>query len=930
MRTEQPDDTNVEQLVDDFARRWRAGERPSIDDYTEKYPQWADEIRDVFPAVQMMEDLKPRREDSTPTAKIAFGNAAPPERIGEFHIVREIGRGGMGVVYEAFQESLGRRVALKVLPAHLLSNENLRARFHRESHAAAKLHHTNIVPVFGVGEELGLCFYVMQLISGRGLDLVARNQGSGVTSQESDTGLGQSNPDTCPLTPDPCLLTPEMVARIGAQVADALAYAHSQGVLHRDVKPSNLLLDERGSVWVTDFGVAKLVEEAHLTQSGDLVGTLRYMPPERFNGVSDARGDVYSLGITLYELLARKSAFPNTTPQHVIALITQGGLPRLRKLNPEVPADLETIVLKAISREPERRYQSAAALGDDLRRFLDDRPILARRIGPVERAWRWCRRNPISATSIGTAFLLMIAVTVVSVAAYIRTSAAQRETETANQDMRKALDAEQAQREHAEATSALALEALARTYDRFAPTRLVVTPPTTTEEGADLPIQPVLPPEAILLLEELLRTYEKIAQASREFPRLQGQAAEANHRIGDIRQRLGRFDDAIAAYRTAIDIYSGLPTDSPDEAVRIKLARSYNELGRVLRLVQKAEEAGKMHAVAVKILREAPQPLADRPEFRYELARAYYTLGQQELFLGPPGFGGGQGPKGPPKFGPGEGGFPKGPESRDPFPIQQSIAILEDLTREHPKVPEYRHLLACCYRDAPPGRFSPGPPAEGKPDRAIELLRDLVREYPRVPDYRFDLCETLRRPMRPFGPGSMSKGRIREAVEIADGLVAQYPNVPLYAAAQAQSHDLLGFALFAERDLPAAVEAHRTAVKLQSELAKQYPDVTAYQFWLSLMERSLARVLAERDDLKEARTRLESAIARLELLRQNDPRSGSTRFWLGEMYRELAGVLRRGGEIILAAQAVRKADEFGPDSGGPMSPFGPRPGGKKP
>src|SRR5262249_5180652 len=196
----------------------------------------------------------------------------------------------------------------------LLANEKLRARFHRESHAASRLHHTNIVPVFGVGEDAGLCYYVMQLIPGRGLDQLLKDEAGG------------SHPSSF-------ILHPSDIARVGAQAADALACAHSQGVLHRDIKPSNLLLDDRGQVWVTDFGVAKLVEEAHLTQSGDLVGTLKYMPPERFAGQSDARGDVYGLGITLYELLAGRPAFPDTTPQHLIHLITQADVPRLRKAN---------------------------------------------------------------------------------------------------------------------------------------------------------------------------------------------------------------------------------------------------------------------------------------------------------------------------------------------------------------------------------------------------------------------------------------------------------------------------------------------------------------------------------------------------------------------------------------------------------------------
>ena len=187
------------------------------------------------------------------------------------------------------------------------------------------------------------------------------------------------------------------IARIGAQVADALAYAHSQGVLHRDIKPSNLLLDNHGTVWVTDFGLAKLDDQQNLTGSGDILGTLRYMPPEAFEGRHDARGDVYSLGITLYEMLALRPAFDETDRARLIRLVTADAPPRLRKLNRDVPRDLETVIHKAIDRDPEHRYQTAAELADDLRLFVEDRPVRARRASEAEKFLRWCRRNPVPA-----------------------------------------------------------------------------------------------------------------------------------------------------------------------------------------------------------------------------------------------------------------------------------------------------------------------------------------------------------------------------------------------------------------------------------------------------------------------------------------------------------------------------------------------------
>ncbi|MBY0229418.1 MAG: serine/threonine protein kinase [Gemmataceae bacterium] len=251
---------DVDDLAEEFARRLRAGEEPDESEYAARHPAQADEIRAALSAVRRLERLKPKREAVAPPAA--------PRRLGEFRLLREIGRGGMGVVYEAEQEGLGRRVAVKVLPAHLLADPRLRERFKREAQAAARLRHPHIVPVHGVGEQDGVCFYVMQLIDGQGLDRVIRD------GAEEEAGARWRR-----------------VASVGAQAADALAYAHAQGVLHRDIKPGNLILDADGTVWVADFGVAKLAEEAGLTQSGDLVGTLRYMPPERFQGTSEARGD---------------------------------------------------------------------------------------------------------------------------------------------------------------------------------------------------------------------------------------------------------------------------------------------------------------------------------------------------------------------------------------------------------------------------------------------------------------------------------------------------------------------------------------------------------------------------------------------------------------------------------------------------------------
>jgi serine/threonine protein kinase/tetratricopeptide (TPR) repeat protein len=454
---------SVELLAEDFLERQRRGERPEISEYTARHPELADRIRGFFPALVLVERLKPEGRGSTGGNGYGPWGAAP-ERLGEYRILREVGRGGMGVVFEAEQESLGRRVALKVLAAPGLKDPRWLLRFRREARAAAQLHHTNIVPVFGVGESDGIQYYVMQFIPGLGLDAVLKEvrrlrgmrtelaEGTGAAVAGDGTppatdvarslvrwrfagrqgpGRGNGSPEaasaTGPPTESPPALLPgdsgtcsstrshgqyaRSVALIGVQVAEALEYAHRQGTLHRDIKPSNLLLDGRGTVWVADFGLAKVADSDDLTHTGDVVGTVRYMAPERFDGRYGPQSDVYSLGLTLYELLALRPAFEESDRRRLIHLVTHAEPPRLRNLEPSVPRDLETIVHKAIDRDPRHRYATAGDLAEDLRRFLDDREIRARRPSPSEQAWRWCRRRPAEA-ALGAAVLVLVALAI--------------------------------------------------------------------------------------------------------------------------------------------------------------------------------------------------------------------------------------------------------------------------------------------------------------------------------------------------------------------------------------------------------------------------------------------------------------------------------------------------------------------------------------
>lgn len=462
------------QVADEFVEAFRQGREPSIDDYALRYPEYDDQIRDLLPTLILMEKAKSPIE-AEQAGVDAFDSAMIGRHLGDYEILREIGRGGMGVVYEARQISLGRHVALKVLPKQEPFKEKQRIRFEREAKAAARLHHTNIVPVFGVGEDDGLCYYVMQYIKGLGLDevldqlRVVRNEadenvvataGSDAVSvvrsiltgfdddapPPSDTfrparetepdmtgELLKSNSDLATATSSSVGLRPgsshdsqskadpywRNIAGIGMQVADALQYAHEQGVTHRDIKPSNLLLDVRNTVWITDFGLAKADDEANITHSGDILGTIRYMPPESFEGEGDARSDLYSLGITLYELATLQPAFSGNGRRELMKKVVSERPESVTKLAPRIPRDLATIIEKAIEREPKDRYQTAEALEEDLRRFIDDEPIRARRLSPWERLSRWSRRNRPLAASLLALTVLLIVVVVGSIAAAI-------------------------------------------------------------------------------------------------------------------------------------------------------------------------------------------------------------------------------------------------------------------------------------------------------------------------------------------------------------------------------------------------------------------------------------------------------------------------------------------------------------------------------
>jgi serine/threonine-protein kinase len=612
----------IERLAEEFIARHRRGERPPLTEYVARSPDLASEIRELFPALLMMERLKPAVDDGT-RSFIGGGRAETngmPERLGDFRILREVGRGGMGIVYEAVQESLGRHVALKVLPSHALINPRHLNRFHREARAAACLHHTNIVPVFGVGEGEGLHYYVMQFIAGSALNevidelrrlkspdgttaqdgvrsasfqrasAVARALLSGNLVTTSMAGQAQvcsgssTTTNADPHTTNSILKSSTTgfareVARMGLQVAQALGYAHAQGVLHRDIKPSNLLLDVQGTVWVTDFGLAKaLAEGDDLTHEGDLLGTLRYMAPERFRGEADARSDLYALGLTLYEQLTLRPAFDQNDRDRLIHQVTTGVPPRPRTLNREIPRDLETIVLKAIEHDPARRYQSANELADDLQRFLADRPIQARAVGGLERAWKWARRRPAVAGLL-TALCLAVVLGFSGITwewreAVVASRAATHNAEEARQNLDHAM----------------------QTVQTFC----------TQVSQEELLDQPGMLELRRRLLDQALQYYQTFQRKQsaaagirrRDDPRMARELANSFMNVGIIRNEFGESTKAIQALERAKDLFKELIRGNPRD---LKLTEEF------ARCCIEYEDAERLNDIEFRFMQELRQ-----------------------------------------------------------------------------------------------------------------------------------------------------------------------------------------------------------------------------------------------------------------------------------------------------------------------------------
>ena len=863
-------------VLDDIAAeimaQCRSGQKPDLEDYAARHPHLAEAIREHMPALVKLHELTPPE----PASGHALSDGEPPRQFGDFRIVRELGRGGMGVVYHAEQHSLGRPVALKVLSQATQLDQTSRERFKREAQIAAQLHHTNIVPVFGTGECESTLYFAMQHIDGVSLDRVLRalrrlepqltaagslDRGRDGVSHDAMTVAalrlleGRLHETVTPATLRSAVSAQSAasndsadgvrdasavaaassvrkgytaaVARIGIQVAQALDYAHSHGVLHRDIKPSNLLLDRDGTVWITDFGLAKHADDADLTTTGDLVGTLRYMPPERLRGKVDRRSDVYSLGLTLYEFLALRPAYDDQDRGELVQRIAQSDPPSPRSLHRWVPRDLDTIVMKAIAREPHRRYAQAAELADDLSRFVRGWPVRAQPIGPFERLRRWSVRNPVVAT-------LAASLTAVLLAGLIGITWQWRRAES---NLLLARESQQ----RAEENLAESNRQRQRAEDNFRRAQAAVDDYFTLISESTLLDVPSLEPLRRDLLLKARAYYEEFLEQQGGDPRMKAELAATFVRLGqvihdieggtawfdplrrglEIMEEIGDDDAALLASESwRAGVYNPragqLLTDAPDELLvlteratklwgglverhpevtgfRSDLAGILQIRGMVARMRDEPrlalETFERALAIREKLLEEQP----DERKFRYAVGESHAIIGLQKSDLGA---------------------------------IEEAIrastrarVMFEELIEEDPSALRTANILAATYQVLALAHMRKGDQfgALGNYNQSLAILEKLARDYPAVPDYQIGLFFSLQRLGQVLFDAKMvdaGKQAYERGLNWLENRRRDYPDEPLYTSWLIVGHRELGTRLHSLDDLEAAEVNLRRAIEL--------------------------------------------------------------------------------------------------------------------
>ncbi len=957
-------DPALAQLCDEIIERLQAGDAVDATSLALEHPKHADQLRRLLPALEALVDLGATAAQH-PTRVIQRQGRSDllPRILGDYRILREIGRGGMGVVYEAEQRSLNRRVALKVLPMAAALDTRQFQRFQLEAQAAACLHHNNIVPVFAVGTEGGVPFYAMQYVAGRSLaevihelrraegletyrpgpdggpapplaDLsttaLARSLVSAAPAPRADAPTEADGEAACPLPPGEGAHSTALVegrragegplsairrppktasstrtrdycrniAGLGLQAAEALDHAHIRGILHRDIKPANLLLDAEGRLWITDFGLAQIQGNHGLTLSGDILGTLRYMSPEQALAtrvVIDGRTDVYSLGVTLYELLTLRPAFDGKDRAEILRKIESDEPTPLRKLNASVPQDLETIVQKALAKEPSERYTSAKELADDLRNYLEARPIQARRPSLVDRAAKWGRRHAAIVVAAGAILVLAMIGLATS-------------TILINREQQRTADA----LKQADARFQLARKAVDEMYTQVAE-KWLAKQPKLTQIQRDF-------------LEKALAFYRQLATERGGNLKAQLDAARAQKRVALIEESLGRNDRAEASYRTMIEELEALSAQHPnDAACSAELAWTLAEFGNIKSIYNEFREAESLLKRSVLIGEALVARDAGNQDYRIQLARTLLNLGHTYRDLGRDIEAG-------PLYRRARDLFHKlhaesphdaqvtsrlavaedrlgvwlsliGEQREAVRAVRRALDLLEQLLVNDPNDPSqrYEHALVLTNLGSVLGSCEETLATDR---RACEIMRKLAGEFPDRPNFgelsvvvQTNYANNLRFP----GKAREVEGVLRSALASAETLVAAFPDVPDYRLHLAGTYTDLGEVLLDVGTPVDAEELLHRAREIVEALVAEYPDRPHYRRMLVEWCSSGCHAIAASSHVtpRGAQWALDAARRAVELAPKNDVH-----------IQALGWALYRAGDWKGCIESLEKKKEF--------------------
>jgi serine/threonine protein kinase/Tfp pilus assembly protein PilF len=968
-------------LVERLSARLEAGEPVDLEELAREHPEHATELRELLPAMALMVNLS-RSGERRGVSPTCDDTGAPLGELGDFRLLREVGRGGMGVVYEAEQVSLGRRVALKVLPyAGALDAKQLQ-RFQNEAKAAASLKHDHIVQVHAIGCERGVHYYAMEYVEGQTLAqlIQARPAGADRPAAAGDATRDYApGSEAAPTAPVALLSTRHSgpqgkefyrtAAALIAQSADALEHAHSLGIVHRDIKPGNLLVDGSGKLWVADFGLARFGPDVGLTMSGDLLGTLRYMAPEQalsHHGLVDHRADVYALGATLYELLTGKPAVDASERAEILRKIAFEEPTRPRKLDKAIPVELETITLKCLAKNPAERYATAGELADDLRRWLGDQTIKAKPPTLRQRATKWARRHVAAVWAVA-------AVSVVASAAFALSTWLIWEKEGS---VRTALESETRQRRRAQANLQIARDAIEQMLTQLSEKHLARVPQMEVVRAR--------------VLQEALEFHQRLLQEQGDDPALRAQAAFAHTDVGRIQAELGRQDNAEASYRHSIRTFEDLAateTDEPEYRYGLELAlrglgsvldksgrgaeaephyrralelgeklvadfpgvRHYqvalawtcNSLGMQLndanRFAEAARYYGRAVALGEQLLKEDPKRAANHEELACalsNLAGALANSGQRSEAEAPY-----KKALATQKMVVARSAYPfqnrpllahilyelgtlfleadRPAEAEKMF--QEALPVAEKVVADFPDAPDDRDRLARLHNARGNLLRQQGRQADADEAyrRALAIQEKLADDFPLRPEYRRTLARTLNN----RGHLLWNLDRIadaerpfRQAVAAAEQVAKAFPNNRDYRSDEASYRNSLATLVMSRVGREAEAERIlREVLAIEESLAEEAPDNAQYQHMLGGIQNNVAMLLNRQRKFEAARALLEQAVVHQQAALKIDAGNREYRQFLRNHYQNLAETLERLGEHAPAVARFREALKLDPN-----------------